>query len=1081
MVMGLATVTGMISREQLGELLSAPGQQRLVWSEEQFAAIDAGMHPHLVVAGAGSGKTTVMTARIIWLVAHGHVQPGEVLGLTFTNKAAGEFSERLAAALMRLGRMTRAARTFADEDEQATPLIATYHSFAQRLLGEHGLRIGYEPGATLLNEVTRQQLAYRTVQRTSSMPSALKTYLPTVVSQLLSLEDLVSERLIEPSSLADCDGELIEWLDVLPTLQNAGETMRETAARRRELVQLVTEFREAKRRHFVVDFADQMRNAATLAGYLAQHEPVVIAQLQLQYQAVLLDEYQDTSVAQRRMLQALFGGGHPIMAVGDPCQAIYGWRGASVFNMDEFTRDFPQTDGSDATHSSLTVVRRCAAEILDVANRISDGLRQQHPLVQPLAPDVPARYSGRFEVARQLTVDAETDWVVEKISHATTEFEPKEVAVLCRRGADIARIARALDRAGIAYDVVGVTGLLGRPEVADLLSVLHLLNNPADNPSLVRLLSGRRWAVGVRDLAALGRYARALNPRYQHAQDARIAERLADSVREQDPADVMALCDVLEDIAQGVTIDGLSDEAADRCRLLVTELRYLRRFLGEPIEDLINRILTVSGAEVEIRIGSEPLVATRVQALECFSELAADYRGLDGDRSLTGFLQWLTDAQKFDKAPSVDVPSSGDHLRLMTVHGSKGLEFDAVVLPYLVKDIFPTRRGRPRWPSSPIALPPSLLELREQPHVYPEYPNRDKGPTATDLKKFGAHMQTIDRIEETRLAYVAVTRARKLVVASGHLWGPTQKDPREVSPWLATMHEYLETGGVGTIDSWQDDAADGEARPEIQPARFTWPESIDDGAATALAQAAQVGHNAMQDGLPQPRQDVDDSYDVAAWRTDVDTLLSEWDNSQNRLREVQLPTSLSATAVMKLAKDPAEFARELARPMPLVSTRPAARGTEFHLYVENKWRGELALFPRSDVDELFEDVTTNADVSALIESFEAGPFATRIPFDVEVPFTLVLPHLSIRGRIDAIYQCPDGTWEIIDWKTSRDESADPLQLAVYRQAWARMNELRPEAVRAGFHYVRSGNTDMHGEDLAGYDELVALMDVELSP
>ena len=288
----------MLTKEQLGELMAAPGAAPLQWSSEQFAAICAPAHPHLVVAGAGSGKTTVMTARILWLVANGHVQPDRILGLTFTNKAAGEFSQRCARGLERLrahhALPKPAAAPQDDADElPGEPSILTYHSFAQRLLAEHGLRIGYEPGATLMHEVTRRQLAFRTVQRTRIELKHVSPNAATVSSRLLSLDDLLAERLLEPQQLIEHDQALVQWLTELADsgkLQKAGEEMLATAQQRIELATLVTELRAAKRERFLVDFADQMNAAARLAQHLATDQPDVLAHIRSQYQVVLLDE-----------------------------------------------------------------------------------------------------------------------------------------------------------------------------------------------------------------------------------------------------------------------------------------------------------------------------------------------------------------------------------------------------------------------------------------------------------------------------------------------------------------------------------------------------------------------------------------------------------------------------------------------------------------------------------------------------------------------------------------------------------------------------------------------------------------------
>ena len=1081
----------MLTEKQLGELLAAPGQTGLLWSSEQLAAITAPAHPHLVVAGAGSGKTTVMTARILWLVGNGHLSAEQILGLTFTNKAAGEFSQRCTRGLERLHALKKPAAdatdTAADDALIGEPTILTYHSFAQRLLAEHGLRIGYEPGALLMHDVTRRQLAFRTVQRTKLELKHVSPNAATVSSRLLSLDDLLAERLIEPERIIEHDTELVEWLESLAhsgSLQKSGEEMLATAQQRMELAALVKEFRAAKRERFLVDFGDQMNAAARLAQYLAQSQPTVLEELREQFRAVLLDEYQDTSVAQRVMLQALFGKGHSIMAVGDPCQAIYGWRGASVFNMDAFAEDFTSADGRSGTHSPLTKVRRCAPEILEVANRISEPVRAKHPLVEPLQADEASNKQGHFTIARHRSHADETDWVTTQVKALIERHPAQEVAVLCRVSADLGRVASALDGAGVPYDVVGVTALLGRPEVADVIATLRLVDNPGHNASLVRILAGSRWAIGVRDLAALGRRGRAINPRVRDESGVPVETMLATAVREQDPADVIALSDVLEEIAHGQSIPDLSEAATDRCRALVAELRSLRTHVGEPVAELIRRVIAVTGADVQMRFGSEHLVSTRLRAIETLIELAENFVGIDGSSSLHDFLRWLDDSMKFDKVPSVDVPATGNCVRLMTVHASKGLEFNAVVLPYLVDGVFPSSRGRPRWSTSAVALPPALLESRERAEVMPEYPNRSTGPRSKDKDEYSAHMRGLDLLEETRLAYVAVTRARFEVVASGHVWGPTQVKPRAVSSWLTTMHEYVQNGGPGVVECWEPDPGDGESRPEIVRKAVQWPvdatdserEDLRDAAVLVSEAIAILGGDVLSESPGnEPVALAESDDDLRALARDVDTLLKQWRERTSGVREVLAPSGLSASDAMRLLADADAYALNLARPMPRVSNEFAQRGTQFHAYVEHKWRGELTLFTRTEVDECDDFESDDEQLSELIAAFEAGPFATRPPFDVEVDFTAVFGSVTVRGRIDAIFLRDDGIWEIIDWKTNAREDADPIQLAIYRYAWAQTRRVDVTKVHAGFHYIRTGTTDMRSHDLPSFKELCRLL------
>lgn len=352
--------------DQLKELLGIP------FTPEQTECITAPPAPQVIVAGAGSGKTTVMAARVVWLVGTGQVAPEQVLGLTFTNKAAGELAERVRAALLAAGVTDPDALPPADgapDQPPGEPRISTYHAFAGQLLKDHGLRIGLEPGARLLADATRFQLAARTLRAAPGPYPALTTSLPSLVEDLLALDAELAEHLVDPAALRAYDSDLLAALDGVKLTNADLRKAPETARGRRELLDLVTAYRNEKRRRDLLDFGDQIAHSATLATT----RPEVGRILRDEFRVVLLDEYQDTSVAQRLLLSGLFGAGtgHAVTAVGDPCQAIYGWRGASVANLDDFPDHFPFEDGAPARRYALSENRRSGGRLLDLANGLA--------------------------------------------------------------------------------------------------------------------------------------------------------------------------------------------------------------------------------------------------------------------------------------------------------------------------------------------------------------------------------------------------------------------------------------------------------------------------------------------------------------------------------------------------------------------------------------------------------------------------------------------------------------------------------------------------------------------------------------
>ncbi len=276
---------------------------RIDFSDQQMAAIVAELQPGVIVAGAGSGKTTVMAARVVWLVGTGQVRADQVLGLTFTNKAASELSRRVRDLLANAGLVRRPGTAATDDDELAEPTVMTYHAYAARLLAEHGLRIGHEPDTHLVADASRFQLAARAIRAHERPIEHLTTWMPTNVNALLHLDAQMSEHLVTPDEVRVFQvAELERWRATRQT----NETRKAVSAleQRGEVLDLVDGYRHLKRRLGVMDFSDQM----ALGARLAETCPEVGAAERDRFRVVLLDEYQDTSVAQARLLTGLFSG-----------------------------------------------------------------------------------------------------------------------------------------------------------------------------------------------------------------------------------------------------------------------------------------------------------------------------------------------------------------------------------------------------------------------------------------------------------------------------------------------------------------------------------------------------------------------------------------------------------------------------------------------------------------------------------------------------------------------------------------------------------------------------------------------------
>lgn len=1024
----------------------------LDFSEQQLAAITAPLEPGVVIAGAGSGKTTVMAARVVWLVGTGQVRPEEVLGLTFTRKAAAELSSRVREALRRAG-----AVDVEGVDEAGEQVVLTYDAFAARLVNDHGLRLGVEPDARMITGAARFRLASRVVSAAPGPFAYLSRLKPdSVTDQVLRLDADLASHLADPAEVREESAAFVAEAASAPTYRGRMyASLRDAAARaseRIELTGLVESFQDLKRRMGSVEFADQM----AIAARLAREVPVVSEALRAQFKVVLLDEYQDTSSAQAQLLQALFSGadvasgrGHAVTAVGDPCQAIYGWRGAAASNIIAFATSFPRADGSAAQAYPLTVNRRSGQTILDAANAMAAPLRTDPDLqwdglnVDLVAP--PGTPRGDIVAGSFDTVEGEVAWIADRIvaSRETGVVRRwSDIAVLARRNSSIRGVYAELMARGVPVEIVGLDGLLQVPEVADVVAILRVLADVTANPDLVRVLTGPRWAIGPADLGILGRRAAELAGLHR-PDGGDFVERVAATLAEGEPSAVVSLAEALDDLGEGA----YTDEGLRRLRACAAEFRSLRRHLGEPVTDLVRRIVTTLGLEVELVLaapGPDADAATR--QLGAFVAAVSGYVDVDGDGSLAGLVAYLDAEADHGVGLEQAVVSESDSVKLMTIHRAKGLEWELVFLPALAEGVFPGGRLTDNWLRNAGVLPAALRGDAES------VPQLDE-VTDSAAKAYEAALRDELRRGDDRLAYVAVTRARQHLVATTHTWAHGLLRPRSPSDYLVTLASFGELL-VAEQPSPENPLVGADAA-------LAWPARLDAEALRRRRAAADEVDRLRREhaaGAAWPDDQVatlDDAAVIADWDSAADVLVAEARELRRGRRGRLWPPYLSATALGALASDAEDYLTGVARPMPRRPASARRAGEDFHAWVERRFATEPMLPPEDDADEMLEPDEDARPVASLVERFLAGRFASRTPHAVEVPFALILAGQVVRGRIDAVYTEPDGRWLIVDWKTGSGRRADPMQLAVYRVAWAELHDLPLSAVDAAFYDVSS--------------------------
>lgn len=1016
----------------------------------------------IVVAGAGSGKTETMANRVVWLLANGHVDVPEVLGLTFTRKAAGELADRIRE---RIGQLVDEGLAEVRIDPLESAAVGTYNAFAGAIYREHALRIGREPDAAVLGEAAAWQLA-RSIVAASADPRLVEidASLDRVTGAVLSLSRALAENVADSRDVRAFARDFLAMSD-LPIEAPRKRTPFESFVSALgvvdalpPLLDLADAYAHAKRDRGYIEFSDQV----ALALEICTTHPDVVAEHRERYATVLLDEYQDTSVVQTRLLATLFRD-HPVMAVGDPDQSIYGWRGASAANLARFGLDFAADGAADAF--DLSTSWRNPVVVLDAANALIAPLDGGIPKA-PLRPS-PFAGPGRLDVSWSETIDDEAENVAEWLA-GRVRPGGRTAALLCRTFAHVDLFASALRARGVPVHVLGVAGLLDQPVIADLVCALRVLHDPTAGSELLRLLGGARWRIGTADLAALGSLARWL------AERDLATRRLADEVRQgirgsiapdESPSIVDALDFVLTAPDDHRALVSVTPEGLARMRRAGAQLQALRRRAGLGLVDFVTLVQQELLLDVEVAANpSQPLGSA---SLEAFDDLVCGFVDTAEHATLGAFLGWLTEAEQRDRlSPRQDEPEPGA-VQVLSIHGSKGLEWDVVAIPRMVDDELPSK---PRSTKGWLAFGSLPDEFRGDRDEIPELVWRGVQSQAEfdeAVRAYAAENRDRHAEEERRLAYVGVTRARSELLLSGSWWA-SQKSPRSPSVFLRELAQ------VGAIDSAAlPTSSEHDENPRVADAsRVRWPLDPLGGRRASVERAAEL----VREAAARPS-----GAGIGTQLADeLRMLLEERRRRSEPRRGGAVPVRVPASRFKDYVDDPAAVAAELARPMPQRPYRATRIGTLFHSWVEHRALDDgVASAPPGgdDLDTLDVELDfdgadevadpTEARLAALRETFAASEWGDRRPDAVELELHLPLDGHVFVCKLDAVYAVePESELgargirhQVVDWKTgaaprdARELELRQTQLALYRLAYSRWSGVPVEQIDAVFYYV----------------------------
>lgn len=930
----------------------------IVPTPEQQRIIDHPLEPLRIAAGAGTGKTTTIALRLAAMVQGAGIEPESALGITFTNKAAEELADRLRLHLPHYAHEGRAVE------------VTTYHGFAHGIVSEFGPMIGIERDVTVVGAGYQREL----------LREALASTQPLLLD-LTSPARRVDELAVLASRLGD---HLCSPVDV-------PESEEEVGAVRREMASVLEYYDDLKRRLGVADYSDLIRLA-----YRIVSEPHTAARIRSRYRVVLLDEYQDTNPAQRELLVRIFGDGFPVTAVGDPDQTIYEWRGASLENFASFPRHFP-IDGREAETLTLQANRRSDRQIIDVANAVKARIGPQQGVSHLVARDTAEE--GLVSASWFRTATDEAAWIAREVRriHDEDGHEWRDIAILFRKNRTIPLLREALEALDIPVEVAALGGLLQVPEVADLHAWMRLIGHPDDNPSLVRILLGSHYRLGMGDLAPFAAAAR------------------------RDGTSMVAAIDDTGEFAER------TKERLLRFRSKFRELLTVAQ--GVTLVELARRILDSTGAWAEVdALEASRRLSARLN-LYRFLDLAEEWSPLEGRPSLEAFLDYLDLLEQDSASEELDTAtlSGEDAVSLLTVHRSKGLEWSAVFIPAVCHGTFPSFAHGGL--DDPQRYPKSLPAALRIDHVAD-----DSSPEA---------LRERHEAQEWRTAYVAVTRAKHRLTVTGSYWY-TARQPKKPSDLFELV---ANTEGVDVERA--DEPGDPPERLRI-PFSAPAPDPLfSEGWEHALGRAAE------DPDWPRRRSGDDEAFRAEQARLELvlDALPGESDApaANPGLR-------VSVTNLVVYATCPKRYFWTAVDPLPRRPSRAAVRGTEIHRRIELHNLGTVPLTDAEGYDVLSADRPTGEDPFG---SFLSSRFAIRRPRFVELGFELSLsPTTTINGRIDAVYEAEPGHWEIVDFKSGR-RSRNPatiVQLEAYalavREAGLALEP--PESLEATFAYLGGG-------------------------
>lgn len=911
---------------------------------EQLQAVTFGEGPLLIIAGAGTGKTTVITERVKHLIIDKKINSANILALTFTEKASTEMEERIDIAL---------------PYGYNNMWIETFHGFCDRVLRNEAIQIGLDPSYKLASPAEsilflKKNLFKLKLDYFRPLGNPNK-FLEALLQHFSRLKD-------EDITTSDYQKFAEELINIHSPASQEYEERTEEIKKIRELSQAYMDFEEMKIQESIMDFGDLL--SYTLKLFRTRKH--ILKQYQNMFEYILIDEFQDTNYAQNELAKILAGEKQNITVVGDDDQAIYRWRGAAISNMIQFREHFPRT-----TIVTLTKNYRSSAPILDSA----------YQLIQHNNPDrleIKEHINKKLEAMRHSDIasiefllfqkgEDEAEAVVKKIKELIRKhkYTYKDFAILVRANDHAQLFIRALENARMPYQFLGPGELFNQEEIKDIIAYLKVLANFEDSSAMYRVLTMPIWELTGVDIAIL------LN----------MTKRKRISLFET--------LNFLDETP-------LKTETKQKLLAIKSamETHFEQMSQKSPATQVIVQFLTDSGLMRKyLELSDTQDIKRAENVAKLFDRLRA-FETSHNDISVFSVIDWIELSMNMGESPQAATMDISDinAVRILTIHSSKGLEFPVVFIANMISQRFPSRERR-----EPIPLPEGLIK-----EILPEG---------------DYHLQ-----EERRLAYVAITRAKdKLYMTASNFYGDGKRE-RKISPFV------IEAIGSDNLEK------------------------------AKLKKTSQINQLSLLDSI-----------------TPIKSPLLPESNGSRMATKI---TYLSYSQMQTFDICPLHYKLKYIMHVPTPQSTAQSFGTSIHGALKDYYtlyvRGEkptLDIIPEilqtnwiAEGYETSEHEKLNFDKAIeIVKTYITKEFdPTREPVAIELPFMFFVKHLRVGGRIDRIDRLPDGTLEIIDYKTGHNvptqkSLAENFQLSLYALASTEIPDpilkRDPEQIKLSLYYL----------------------------